>query len=58
MRGFVVFLTSNSNSMTFHDIFKFFVTLGLTFTFKYLQNFTCSRIERDKDTNSGVRQNV
>ena len=47
-----------TNSMTFHDLFKFSMTLGLAFTFKYLQNFTLSRVERDKDTNSGVRQNV
>ena len=47
-----------TNSMTFHDLFKFSMTLGLAFTLKYLQNFTLSRVERDKDTNSGVRQNV
>ena len=47
-----------SHSMTLHDLFKFSMTLGLAFTFKYLQNFTCSRVERDKDTNSGVRQNA
>ena len=47
-----------SNSTTFHDLFKFSMTLGLAFTFKYLQKFTCSWVERDKDTNSGVRQDA
>ena len=37
-----------SNFKTFHDffndLFKFSMTFGLTFTFKYFQNFTCSRV--------------
>lgn len=39
-----------SNFKTFHDffndLFKFSMTFGLTFTFKYFQNFTCSRVDK------------
>ena len=43
-------LSSSSNSITFHDLFYFSMTLGLAVTFKYFQSST--------KTNSGIHQNA
>ena len=46
----------------FHDLFKFFMTLGLAATFKSFQTFPCCKVfltfNSSTDTNSGVHKNA
>ena len=61
MQGSYSFELFNSQDF-FHDLFRFFKTLGLVVSFKTLQNFpyfgVFLTIKSSTDTNSGVHQNA